>query len=369
MTMEKRKKDHEDWQKIPELSKSGYLLIKEKRYREAEQEFLKILDLDKKNIYALVGMGDVNRGRKDFEKAIDYYTQSRVVDPLNKFALIGLADTFRGLNRFDEAIKIWEEYLSNDEHEFDIAILTRLGDTLRKTGKTKMAVEIYMKAFGIDPKNPYVLSGLGLLHFEKGEYEKSLSFWLTLLVIEPDDVKVLTNTGNCYRKLKQYTEAMKYFYKAQKTEENNFYALYGIADCYRGLKEYQKAAEYWHKIIKFDPFNKKILTRLGDSYRNLGNAETARFYYQKAIEKDFDYYAILGLSILDKMQKNYAAAIQNLTQLEKVSGMNPNIALLLSECYMEINDKENGIKVLSNALKQGLGSRDIKERLKHINQQ
>ena len=58
----KMKKEHDQWQKIPELSKSGYLLLKEKRYREASEEFLKILELDKKNIYALVGMGDVSRG-------------------------------------------------------------------------------------------------------------------------------------------------------------------------------------------------------------------------------------------------------------------------------------------------------------------
>jgi tetratricopeptide (TPR) repeat protein len=235
---------------------------------------------------------------------------------------------------------------------------------LRKTGKTKRAFEIYHKAFGIDPKNPYVLSGLGLLYFDKGDYEKALGFWINLLAIEPDDIKVLTNAGNCYRKLKQFNEALKYFYKALNLEENNFYALYGIADCYRGLKEYNKAAEYWHKIIKIDPDNKKILTRLGDSYRNMGNEETARYYYKRAIEKEFDYYAILGLSILDKAQKNYKAAIENLTMLERVSGLNPSLALLLSECYMDMNNREMGIKVLSSALNQGTGSRELRQRLK-----
>jgi tetratricopeptide (TPR) repeat protein len=188
------------------------------------------------------------------------------------------------------------------------------------------------------------------------------------LEIEPFDVKVLTNTGNCHRKLKQYNEALKYFYRALKVEEENFYALYGIADSYRGLKDYRKAAEYWQKILKNDPNNRKILTRLGDSYRNLGNIKTARFYYRNAIEREFDYYAILGLAILDKMEKNYEAAIQNLSQLENISGLNLQLTLLLSECYVEMNKKELGINVLSNALKKGINNDEIRKRLKLLKQ-
>ena len=155
--MKKQKKDYEDWQKIPELSKSGYLLLKEKRYKEAENEFQKILQIDKKNIYAIVGMGDIKRKQRSFEDAVDFYEHALTVDPLNKFALIGLADTYRGLKRINDAIDVWEEYLSYSENEYDIAILSRLGDTYRKTGQQKKALEKYQKAYSIDKKNPYVL--------------------------------------------------------------------------------------------------------------------------------------------------------------------------------------------------------------------
>ena len=362
--MKKQKKDHEQWQKIPELSKSGYRLLREKRLKEAEEEFNKILQIDKKNIYALVGMGDSKRSGRNFNAAVDFYQNALSIDPLNKFALIGIADAYRGLNRFNDAIKIWEEYLAYNENEFDIAIITRLADTYRKKGLLKNALEWYDKAYSIDKKNPYVLSGLGLLHFELNDFHTSLSYWNQLLEIEPKDVKVLTNTGNCYRKLREFSQALKYFYKALEEEDNNFYALYGIADSYRGLKDYEKANEYWRKILDNDPNNKKILTRLGDSYRNIGNLENARFYYKKAIEREFDYYAILGLSILEKKEKNYQAAIENLTQLENISGLNIQITLLLSECYDEMNEREKAISILSSALKKGINNDNIKNRLK-----
>lgn len=362
--MKKQEKGFDKWQKIPKLSKSGYLLLKERRYREAEKKFLEILELDKKNIYALVGRGDIYKAEKLFEKAEKHYKEALRVEPMNKFALIGLADAYRGLKRFREAIHTWEKYLSFAENEYDIAILTRLGDTYKKIGMTDQALEQYNKAISVEPKNPYALSGLGLLYFKLGDYKKSLAFWHELLEVEKDDIKVLTNIGNCYRKLYEFNTAFKYFYRAMNIEEDNFYALYGIADSYRGLKDYDKAAEYWQKILKTDPNNKKILTRLGDSYRNLGNLDTARRFYNKAIEIDFDYYAILGLSILHKMEKNYEAALENLTQLKNISGLNLQLTLLLSECYVEMNNPEMGRQVLGDAIRKGIRNEEIKKRLK-----
>ena len=179
----------------------------------------------------------------------------------------------------------------------------------------------------------------------------------------------MTNIGNCHRKLRDFNGALKYFYKALKLEDKNFYALYGIADSYRGLKDYDKANEYWRKILENDPDNKKILTRLGDSYRNLRNLKNARFYYKKAIEREFDYYAILGLSIVEKMEKNYDAAVENLSQLENLSGLNIQITLQLSECYVEMNKIEMAKEVLGKALQKGINNEEIKNRLKILKRQ
>ena len=85
--------------------------------------------------------------------------------------------------------------------------------------------------------------------------------------------------------------------------------------------------------------------------------------YRKAIENEFDYYAILGLSMLDKAEKNYKAAIENLNQLRNISGINYQISMLLSDCYLALNEKEMAIKVISDALQKGIQNRELKKRL------
>jgi tetratricopeptide (TPR) repeat protein len=163
------------------MSKLGYQHLKAGRHREAEVEFRKILEIDHKNIYALVGIGDLYRGQRKYDNAIDYYQQALRVDPVNKFALIGLADTYRGAKQFNKAIEVWEDYLSYSENEFDIAVLTRLGDTYRKTGRFEQAIERYKVALSIDSKNPYALAGLGHLYFENRNYRQSLTYWHQLI--------------------------------------------------------------------------------------------------------------------------------------------------------------------------------------------
>jgi len=361
--------NHKDKKNIPELSKSAYNLIKFHRYDEAENVFKQILEMDETNIYALVGIGDVKRQTKDFDNAIKYYEKALIVDPINKFALIGLADSYRGLKKYKKAIEIWEKFLSFSEYEFDVSVLSRLGDTYRKMGNYNEALKYYMKAYTIDNNNPYVLSGLGFTYFEKGDYKTSSIYWEKLFNLRKDklqqsDIKILTNLGNSYRKQKRFNDAFKFFYQALKIEEDNFYALYGIADCYRGLKDYRKAIIYWKKILEKDPENKKILTRVGDSYRNLGDYTTARKYYQEAIEKDFDYYALLGLALVNIKENNITAAIENLNQLKNLSGLNHKIALLLSECYISLNKYDSALDILKTAINEGISDKEIKEKLK-----
>ena len=75
-TMKKLKKGYEHRRKIPEMSKIGYQHLKAGRFNEAEAEFTKILKLAKKDIYALVGLGDLYLAQREFEKALDCYNKA-----------------------------------------------------------------------------------------------------------------------------------------------------------------------------------------------------------------------------------------------------------------------------------------------------
>jgi tetratricopeptide (TPR) repeat protein len=67
--------------KISELSKKGYQLLKENKISEAETLFETILSLDPNNNYALVGIGDGERKRGNYRKAIEHYERCLEATP------------------------------------------------------------------------------------------------------------------------------------------------------------------------------------------------------------------------------------------------------------------------------------------------
>ncbi len=57
------------------LGKAAFSLKKQGKFREAEEKYLDLLKKDPDNTYALVGIGDIKRVKKDFQEAVRYYRQ------------------------------------------------------------------------------------------------------------------------------------------------------------------------------------------------------------------------------------------------------------------------------------------------------
>jgi tetratricopeptide (TPR) repeat protein len=339
---------------ISELSKKGYQYLKENRIDEAEECFARILEKDRENNYALVGLGDAARKRGSFREAVEHYKKCLVFHPGNNYALFGLADCYKALNLYQKAIEIWEQYLLHDDK--NITVLTRVADAYRKVRDFRKSKAIYLKVIEMEENNPYALIGLGHLHYDFKEYKEALHYWQRMLDIHKDDVdiRVLTSIGNCYRKLKNFEAGVPFFKKALDMEPNNFYALFGLADCYRGLNQQDMSLQYWDAILAKDPRNKVILTRAGDALRNMNQYDRAAEYYKRALNIEYDLYAVLGLAIINKQQGKYPECIDSLRSLIQNDPRNFRLYIELADCYMLMKNKQKAIETLQEFQKHGI---------------
>ncbi|MDR2053672.1 MAG: tetratricopeptide repeat protein [Treponema sp.] len=339
---------------ISELSKRGYLFLKEKKINDAIYCFKRILMADENNNYALVGIGDATRKQNNFKEAAEYYRRCLNHHPGNNYALFGLADCYKALNQYHQAIEIWEQYLLHDDR--NITVLTRIADTYRKIRDFKHSKAVYLRVLEMDEQNPYAIIGLGHLHYDFKEYRDALYYWEKMVETNRDDVdiRVLTSIGNCHRKLKTFQAGIPYFEKALKRDNCNFYALFGLADCYRGMNQQHLSLEYWNRILEIDPRNKVILTRAGDAYRGLTSFDKAAEYYHRALNVEFDMYAVLGLAETAKIQGKYDEAIESLRRLIQQDPKNYRPYLELADCHVKKNDRTKAIAALSEFQKQGI---------------
>ena len=353
-------------QKIPEISKTGYQLLKENRIEEAIDCFTKILLLDENNNYALVGMGDAARKQGLIREAVKFYQRCLTHHPGNNYALFGLADCYKAMNQYQKAIEIWEQYLLHDDK--NITVLTRIADAYRKVRDFANSKLIYQRVLDMEKTNPYAIIGLGHLHYDFKEYREALFYWEKMLKLKNGDVdiRVLTSIGNCHRKLKTFSEGVPYFKTALQKEKYNFYALFGLADCYRGMNDIKNSLEYWNRILEQDPRNKMILTRAGDAYRNLNDFEKAQASYEKALNIEFDTYAVMGLALIAKAQGKFEEAITSLKRLIQQDNRNHRLYIELSDCYLKTGARIKAVETLEEFQKFGIKNQKIAEILESI---
>jgi tetratricopeptide (TPR) repeat protein len=353
-------------QKITEISKTGYQLLKDNKIDDSIECFYKILKLDENNNYALVGLGDAARKQGLINDAIKYYKRCLTHHPGNNYALFGLADCYKSMNQFQNAIEIWEQYLKHDNT--NITVLTRIADAYRKVRNFNNSKNIYMQVLAIEETNPYAIIGLGHLHYDFKEYKEALFYWEKMLQSGNNevDIRVLTSIGNCHRKLKTFNEGIQFFETALQKEKKNFYALFGLADCYRGMNEIGKSLIYWNLILEQDPKNKMILTRTGDAYRNLDNFEKAQFFYEKALNIEFDIYAVIGLALIAKAYGKYEDAITSFKRLLQNDSKNHRLYIELADCYLKSGDRRKAEDILEDFQKQGIKNQKITELLENL---
>lgn len=325
-------------EELVEMSSRAYQFLREKMIEEAQEEFLRILEADEHNNYALVGLGDLERQRGDYHRAITYYQHCLEHHPENNYALFGLAESYRGLRQYGRAVEVWEQYLKHDSE--NVTVLTRVADAYRKIRSFERSRELYNMVLAIEDDNNYALIGMGHLHYDFKDYPNAMHYWQRMYEKsgESVDIRVLTSLGNCHRKMKTFDQGVEYFEAALQREPDNFFALYGMADCYRGMQEPAKSLIYWQRILANDPENKVILTRIGDAYRALGDLAAAEEHYRRALNVQFDTYAALGLAILHRTRKDYPAAVSALEYLIQAEPENYRAVAELAGCY-EIQGK------------------------------
>ncbi|TVQ41274.1 MAG: tetratricopeptide repeat protein [Spirochaetaceae bacterium] len=354
---------------IAELSQRGYQLLKENLLSEAEDCFRRILEYEETNNYALVGLGDAARKRRDYRGAVTYYEKCLEHHPDNNYALFGLADCFKSLKYFHRAIKVWERYLQHDDQ--NVTVLTRVADAYRKVRDFQNSRDLYLRVLEMQKDNAYALIGLGHLHYDFKEYAGALHYWGRMHELHGDsvDIRVLTSMGNCHRKMKTFTEGVPYFEKALGRQPTNFYALFGLADCHRGMGNPERSLEYWNRILERDPSNKVILTRAGDAYRCMEQLELAERYYTKALNIEFDEYAILGLALINKARGNMRQAAESLSGLLRSDSGNPRLYLELAECHLKLGERREALLVLQQLETIGVKGRTITAFYERLKQQ
>jgi len=334
-----------------ELSKKGNKLLRSGNFQEAEEVLLEAVELDPGNAYILVGLGDLYRETRKFNRAIGYYERLLASDEQNVFALRGIGDAYRGMNQHDKAIHYWQRYLGCNQD--DIQVMTRVGDSFKKLRNFTESERFYRQALELEPNDRYALLGIGSLFYKAEKDTEALHFLERLLALDDSYVAVLTMVGNIYRRHQDYERAIVFYQKAVGYEPDNTFALYGLGDCHRWLRNYQEVVRWWGMILEKEPRNQVMHSRVGDAYFNMSDFARALEHYQASLKIRFDPYAHLGISRIYRRQGRLPEAEEACLRIldqapEHLRGLEE-----LAEIYRETGNSSRLAEVLDGLAKLG----------------
>ena len=140
-------------------------------------------------------------------------------------------------------------------------------------GNLKEAADGYQKVLSVEPDHPSALHLLGLIEFDRGNYEKSMPLVEKSLDLAPNELQWLLNYGKLLSKVGKYELSISAYQKALSIDPDCLDARMALIDLYCRLGEFQKA-------LFLDPDCIFAKIALGDHYYDRGNfTEALKVYY------------------------------------------------------------------------------------------
>jgi len=180
-----------------------------------------------------------SRGRdaiiKNAEKALDQ-------NPKDPHALSDLGDLYYREENWDQTFKIYKmlaELGHKAPDEFQAYL--RMGLSALRLSLLDDAFRALSAAKLIMPNSLEVNSNLGVLEFQRKNYEKAIQLLNQARIHDPEHAPTLRTLGHSYFRIKKNKEAMVFIRKAIEIAPDDKESLFTLAECYHEANQTEQA--------------------------------------------------------------------------------------------------------------------------------
>ncbi|MCL2765097.1 MAG: tetratricopeptide repeat protein [Treponema sp.] len=290
------------------------------------------------------GSGDDDIVLRDAKKRLNQ-------NPNDPEALYIVANAFFDESNWDKAMRTYEtlsdhvamNQLIRGVDNFQVFL--RYGISARKLSMLDQAYKAFSTARAIRQDNYEVNFELGVLEFERKNYEKAVQLLQQARIQDPDSPSVLRYLGHALFRLKKPKEAMSFIRKAIDLAPEDKESLYTLAECYHEANQVEQALRIFNHL-RADPV-------MGpNSCLIAGTIHLETRQYEAAIQ-DFEIglrHANIKIDILAELRYKIATTLIKLNEISKaipylkqLHAENPSykdVTVLLNK-YIELSANRN----------------------------
>ncbi len=354
----------------------GVSLYKEKKNEAALQEFTAARQAyltahkdgpEDANILFWIGFIDLQM--QNYKDAVDPLEQAIKINPKSPEAHLNLGNVYDGLKRYDDAVREFKKVIDLQPANASPAKLAdpwyNLGSAYYKEHRWPDAIAAYQKSASLNPKDPYVMDGLGYMLLETGDTRGAITAYEKATKLQSNNANFQYNLGLAWlsQAKKSATKAaadtaranaLIPLSRATELAPTNVQNHETYGETLVDLGRDSEALIQFSKAAQLDPKQYAPAYNMGLSYSRMGQQPKAIEAFRKALEiKPDDHDALNGLAKAQSKAGIYDEAATSYKHLTELTPDDLKAWINLAVCLHAKGDTEAEVNALEEALKHG----------------
>ena len=286
---------------------------------------------------------------KEFEQAENKFLKSLEIIPDRESVLNNLSSAQIKLAKYQEAKKSAKRVIELNSK--NAVAWMNLGVIEQELDNVDVSINCFNKAIEIDPLYFHVYNNKGILLCAVGKYQEAIINFDKALELQPDLLEAVLNKADAYKELKNFDEALKCIDRALKIK-NLGHEIWGKkGDILHNMKRYKEAIQAYDQAIKLNKNFAEAFCNKGYTLFTIELYEEAITECNKALEiKKIFPEAWVNIAVSYIALKKYELALE---YCEKALAVSENFIEALNSkglCLFNLKQYEQANKIFDKIL-------------------
>ncbi|WP_424964115.1 tetratricopeptide repeat protein [Ekhidna sp.] len=259
--------------------------------------------------------------------------------------------------KFKEARKLYNEILKTVPRHWES--LYMIGQSYYQEYRFDSAIVFFDKGLEVNPKSIELRLQKSRAQIKIGRLEEASKSLNALVSENRQNPKVLFHAARALKETGKYEESISLYNELLELDPNHKQGLNNLANLYQQVFNFQKALEIYERIIELDPFFPMAYCNKAGLLQKMGHEKEAETLYRKTLKiDDKNHLAYFNLGVIESSRHNDVKALELLEASIRLDGQNPKYISTYAYNLYKNGDKEKGIGILNQLIKNGAKSEE-----------
>ncbi|HWP83388.1 MAG TPA: tetratricopeptide repeat protein [Bacteroidota bacterium] len=328
----------------------------------------KMLETNENDLEVVVSLADIYLDKRDFDKALELYEKILKKEKDNPDVKLRVGVAYFGQIQQDSSFlprskKIFNELSKQSPNDW--RPIWYLGAIALSEKQDSVALQHFERVTQLAESNADAWSYVGMLYFDRGEYNKMIEAMEKARKVLPREHRVYFLLGLGYSRLEDNEKATMFLEKAYELNPKDINTLSTLALTYDGMKRFSRSDSLYEEALKIDSTYHLILNNFSYSLAERGlqleRALRMAIDAVKAEPKNASYLDTLGW-VYFKLGR-YREAEEYIAKAVATGEASAVVYEHLGDIYFKLGEKEKAVEYWQKALEKDGKNQALREKV------